>query len=474
MAGPFYVSANGVVESGSLPPLQGPSGTGDSPTAYVFVNAEGEHGREIWVANGAFGERRLLKDINPGMASSDPSDLVNLGGGKAVFVANDDVHGRELWITDGSASGTRMLRDIGTGDGTYGPTNLVSSGDGRVFFTADDNVRGKELWVSDGTWEGTKRLMDGVAGAEGSSPDAVTALGNGRWIFTALGADGARDLWTTDGSAAGTGILRDVTARDNVEFRDISVSSEGGVALVHTRGGSFLTNGSIAGTGTLTPRPTNIDYHAVDGGRWVFATFDTTAATYKYENSLYSTDGTAEGTVKILSPQEQLIGGRNSGETKITELGDGKVVFQAARDLYVSDGTKEGTFLIGDDILGLTFSTDFVSLGDGRALFMNQDKSSPLTPTVAADLWVTDGTREGTFQIADSRSWNAGSLPDVVNVLADGSVLFSAASLDGNPNAVWRAHMWEGGLERVEGVANWAGEWQPTRAVGLDADAVWA
>jgi ELWxxDGT repeat protein len=466
----------GLLHPGAQPLPEEPGTPGTvtpAAAAHVFINAEGQHGRELWVADGEFGERRLLKDINPGLASSDPSDLVHLGGGKALFVANDDVHGRELWITDGTEAGTRMLRDIGTGDGTFGPTNLVASGDGRVFFTADDGIHGAELWVTDGTWAGTGRLTDGVAGAGSASPDAVVSMGNGHLLFTALGADGAKDLWATDGTAAGTRIIRSVDAAEHLDFRDIDASHGGGTALVHTNQGTFATDGTAEGTTGLTNRSVAIDYQAVEGGRWVFADYDRTHI-YEFEKSLFSTDGTATGTIKLLSPQEQTIGGKSSGETKMVELGNGQVIFQGARDLYVTDGTKEGTHVIGDNILTWHFATDFVSLGDGRALFMNLDEVSPSTPAAAADLWVTDGTAKGTFRIADSQSWNAGSLPDSVNVLADGSVVFSAASLDGNPNAVWHASMWAGGLHRVEDVTNWAGEWQPTQVVGLQQDGVWA
>jgi ELWxxDGT repeat protein len=439
----------------------------DGFSPLCFRHADGANGNELWVADEEFGERHLLKDIKPGAASSDPTELTQLGAGKAVFVADDGIYGRELWITDGTGPGTRMLRDIGTGDGTFGPTNLVPTGDGRVFFTANDGAHGSELWVSDGTMEGTQRLTDGVLGATGSSPDAVMGLGNGKWLFTALGADGARDLWVTDGTAGGTTVIRAVEAGERLELLDITVSSDGGVAMVHTNKGSFTTDGTEGGTSGLVAHVANIDYHAVEGGRWIFADLDRTDVSAR-EYSLFSTDGTAKGTVKILDPREQLIGGTSGGEAKLTDLGNGKVIIQGDGGLWVTDGTREGTHSIGDGILTSRGATDFVSLGDGRALFLNQDRIGLSSPVTKADLWVTDGTREGTFQIADSHSWNAGSLPDKVNVLDDGSVVFSAPSMDGNPNAVWHVNMWAGGLERLEGVSNWAGDYQPTRVVGLD------
>jgi hypothetical protein len=46
--------------------------------------------------------------------------------------------------------------------------------------------------------------------------------------------------------------------------------------------------------------------------------------------------------------------------------------------------------------------------------------------------------------------------------------------MDGNTNAVWHVSMWAGGLERLDDVTNWSGEWQPTQAVGLQQNDVWA
>ncbi|HWL82768.1 MAG TPA: ELWxxDGT repeat protein [Roseomonas sp.] len=453
-----------------------PSEPGNEAAGYVFANAEGTHGNELWVSNGELGERHLLKDINPGLASADPTELTRMADGKVLFVANDGVHGRELWITDGSETGTHMLRDIGTGDGTYGPTNLTLGSDGKVYFTANDHINGSELWVTDGTSEGTQMLMNGAPGPWSSSPNAVHELSNGHIVFTAQTGTQSNELWVTDGTPEGTDVIRAVSRFEGLFPQDIALSVDGDKGLVATNKGFLITDGTAGGTTTVEMAPATDGYYAAGQhgeDRWVFARYFGDGVNL-YEKSLWSTDGTAEGTVKLLDPSEQTIGGKVSGETHLAELGNGLVIFQGGEDLYATDGTREGTHVIGDDILGLHVATDFVSLGDGRALFMNRDYADSMLSPTKADLWVTDGTEAGTFRIADSQTWNAGSLPDEVNVLADGSVVFSAASMDGNPNAVWHVNMWAGGLERLDGMQNWTGEYQPTELVAFGhQDAVW-
>ena len=48
----------------------------------------------------------LVADIDPGFASSSPSEFTAVGDGTALFSANDGIHGFELWRTDGTTAGT--------------------------------------------------------------------------------------------------------------------------------------------------------------------------------------------------------------------------------------------------------------------------------------------------------------------------------------------------------------------------------
>ena len=96
----------------------------------------------------------MLKDINPGAASSFPESLVDVDG-VLFFSASDGVRGTELWRSDGSASGTQLVKDIspGTGNGVSG-FDPAAAFKGALFFVADDGVNGFQPWRSDGTSQG--------------------------------------------------------------------------------------------------------------------------------------------------------------------------------------------------------------------------------------------------------------------------------------------------------------------------------
>jgi ELWxxDGT repeat protein len=101
----------------------------------------------------------LLKDINPGSASSAAlSGFVEVNG-VSYFRANDGVHGTELWRSNGTAAGTFLVQDIIPGSASSVPDNLTNV-NGTLFFTANDGRLHRELWRSNGTAAGTALVKD--------------------------------------------------------------------------------------------------------------------------------------------------------------------------------------------------------------------------------------------------------------------------------------------------------------------------
>jgi ELWxxDGT repeat protein/cysteine-rich repeat protein len=126
----------------------------------------------------------MVKDINPGPASSAPSSLVNVGG-TLYFSALQPGLGRELWMSTGTAAATMLVKDIRPAAVGSAPANLVNV-DGTLFFSADDGVHGVEPWLllahcGDGLPNPGEECDDGNA-VDGDGCDSnctPTGCGNG-------------------------------------------------------------------------------------------------------------------------------------------------------------------------------------------------------------------------------------------------------------------------------------------------------
>ena len=84
-------------------------------------------------------------------SASLPTDLTPLGD-QLYFVAEDGIHGRELFVNDGTAGGTRLVRDINPGPASSGIRFLTPFGD-RLLFTASDGVNDTQIHnLARGEW----------------------------------------------------------------------------------------------------------------------------------------------------------------------------------------------------------------------------------------------------------------------------------------------------------------------------------
>ena len=132
----------------------------DTDGTLFFAAFDPKHGEELWKSDGTEAGTVLVKDINPGPASSSPGGFANIGG-TVFFSALDPLVGDELWKTDGTPEGTVLVADISPGPGSSCssagsscPGRLINV-NGTLFFFAKEPAHGDELWKSDGTAAGT-------------------------------------------------------------------------------------------------------------------------------------------------------------------------------------------------------------------------------------------------------------------------------------------------------------------------------
>ncbi len=372
-------------------PSSKPSAFQDFFGRCFFSCDQASTGRELWVSGGTPGGTGLFKDIDPGPGSGMPEGLFTFRG-KLFFIAKSGTK-RGPWVSDGTPAGTR-------------PMNLVVSDwdpniirlNNRAFLRVNDPFHGWEPWATDGTSRGTFLLVDTVPGV--NSPPSLYWAGTDKEIFFSGGPQGNFTLWKTDCTKAGTvpvasgfSSCRNLIALgDKVLFEGKKGSSRGAEPWISdgTPGGTReildLAPGFLSG-GFASPMRTGngVAFFGNDGLTIPRGYF-----------GLFRTDGTAAGTYRIGSLQFK------AAPSMTCPLGGKRALFWGwddphGQELWVTDGTARGTFLVADLSPGTpsTYPTSWTPLGERRVLFVCY------TPSLGRELLVTDGTREGTRWVAD-------------------------------------------------------------------------
>jgi ELWxxDGT repeat protein len=343
--------------------------------AVYFVAEDDLHGAELWRTDGTPAGTVRVTDACPGRCTAEPVALA-VAGGRLYFLANDGATGREVWVSDGTAAGTRRLADIcpgpchalppGTGATGFAP---VAVG-GEVFFSADDGTTGRELWKTDGTRAGTVQVADLAAGPASSEPSALVAF-DGELVFQARDDAHGLELWASDGTAAGTRLRHDFCPGPCHSVARPVIAT----------GGRLLVELVIPAVGQAP--------------LWILDT----------------AGGVQPDTV---------LGGIGRSTTHAVVWGDRLLVSvrptgESAR-LWRTDLTAGGSTLLGDYDTRAELAP-LVPAGN-KAFFSNG------TPASGLELWVTDGTPQGTREVRDLRP-AAGSEPWDITAFGD-RVVFTA------------------------------------------------
>jgi ELWxxDGT repeat protein len=375
-----------------------------------FAANDGVNGMELWKSDGTPGGTIMIKDINAGAASSSIGYLTNVNG-ILFFVANSGIEGTELWKSDGTAAGTVLVKDIRSGAMGSNPSDLVGV-NGTLFFAADDGIKGTELWKSDGTAAGTVLVKDINPNSASGYPQSMANV-NGVLFFTANNGVNGMELWKSDGTAGGTTLVKDIWAgsADSYPFE-------------------------------LTAIGAKLFFSASNGVNGV---------------ELWKSDGTAAGTVQVKDIQAGAADGSPFDLVNVA----GELFFSADNgtngiEPWKSDGTATGTALVKDvwPGAGSGAAGNFSKLLN-KLIFIGNDGVNGYRT------WQSDGTNAGTAMAAGIADIN-GNLQELVET---GNNIFASIGQADTGSELWgvsfsvvlpvRLLEFDGKLTNNDAVLNW-------------------
>lgn len=393
-----------------------------------FAARSSEYGNEIFVYDG--NDLQLLKDINPN-GSADCQNLFQLNDNQIIFTADDGTHGRELWVSDGTESGTQMVIDLRTGSadglsaccGEFLSRNFAVFND-ELYFNGNVENNGVRLFKTDGTADGTLEL----ATLNHPQRRAGSYLEFNGELFFSVGFEG---FWKTDGTPDGTVLLQEFEIDDDPssgDFEPFYIIDMGDYMLMANGydWDVWRSDGTVSGTymvkKMVRPEAQNSQgaYFFRYGNIALFSGSDAPVNT-----ELWRTDGTESGTymVKDIETDPGFI----PIYPKMKTFFKGKVFYVGGKNelghqIYFTDGTESGTDLL----------VNLQAQGNGQVYFQSDIKSSDTHIFFVAgaafnrQLWATDGTADGTFEIPIS---NVESTPERMHIYGD--ELFFWATGDG-------------------------------------------
>ena len=395
-----------------------------------FAADDGIHGNELWRSDGTDAGTFMVKDIEPGTASSNPYNIT-AANGKIYFSATTSTYGEEPWVSDGTQSGTQLLMDINPGPGPSDATEFVEFGKDVYFVVGDEIAAYGLLWKTDGTIAGTK-LVKNVESTDGGG-DILSQLvkANGLLFFTFINyTTGGIELWRSDGTDAGTYHIGTNALFYNFPLQLTSYNNKLYFSADDGTGNKlWVTDGTDAGT-TLAPGNNDILIDADGNFGITFPVLNNilyipgssssgTDGLYKYDAS--NMDGVtlvkdlasgADPNVIVSSEMEVV---NNTLYFKVTNYSS-----DVHDELWSSKGSEASTQLVHKFLSGETINN--LRNGNGTLYFVKHDKF------FGTELWKVFDTFFGKFPVlvSDIFKGNTGSYPGYLTAFK-GKLFFSAA-----------------------------------------------
>ncbi|MCW1913256.1 hypothetical protein OJ996_06720 [Luteolibacter sp. GHJ8] len=373
----------------------------------LFLGANNRSlGKELWKSDGTPEGTMLVKDLCTGSHGGGPNRFMRAGN--FVFFSGHDLsHGYELWRTDGTTAGTLMLKDILEGkDASSYPKPLGVSGS-TLYFTANEERYGVgELWKTNGTPEGTVKV---TSISPGSRVGVYPGVAIGGTYYFRVSRSSRMELWRTDGNAQGTRFLTRIDSMPRAIGNRLYFIYDDGI-----HGKELWTSDGIGSSWMvkdIAPGSTGaVPYELFRGGDLVYFSARTGANSVW---ALWRSDGTAEGSFPLLELAEPY--GHN------VHVAGGRIYFtpklpNGSSEVWKSNGTVPGT----KPLRAGTPGGRMIYFGSGGEHFY-------FLPAINGPLWQSDGSTQGTRMVGDFSMGTTGSAGDgLYPTPVNGKLLFAA------------------------------------------------
>lgn len=398
--------------------------------------------RELWFSDGT--SAQVLKEINATAGSVGTNNSAvssaRLGENRFFTAWREDL-GIELWRTNGTSEGTILVKDINSGAANASPNGFAVL-DGVLFFSAQDSTYGRELWAYDPNATDCSRfdptttfatscdtnnpaILPGKIGivkninaaANSGSPANISLVGS-KLYFMATDSTNGTEPWISNGTASGTVLMHNIRSNGNSTG---STFAQAGNAVVFQASDSSGNN----------------DLYAFISGNE-----PDTAACAAAHGAAFLKANAAGCYARLFdfttsSPSITILG---------STLDTSKVFFLAGEavtgvELYVTNGTIAGTYLVKDILPGALsgFNTEHGgtagAFGDGSFVFTAID--GYLSNGISdQQIWISDGTAAGTYKLSSS---SAGYNARALHVDRAANLIFFFAGTPDTGMELWRS-----------------------------------
>lgn len=346
---------------------------------------DGLSGRQLWSSDGTEPGTVLASSIYPGQWGGNPEGLASTQNGLVFFVSEPGQGRVELHVLDSMRRGTSLLKTFDQYTDLEERFGGIAEWSGYVFFNIRYSNETQEFWRTDGTAAGTVKLGDYVVHEMITADNFLYFI---KQDFYMEPNTSPLVMGVTDGTQGGTQFLRSLPVNhcqfswssktmavigDTLFFPWCDDSLDQELWIVQSPSEEPMRVADI--NPYESSNPTGLT--AYDGAVYFSADDE------EHGNSLWRTDGTEAGTTFI----------KDIGLYKPQVFSDGFYFFKGGlyvMSLWVSDGTSAGTERLADNLAGVFASEDQPAVAADHLFFAEgnygQDRA----------LMVSDGTVEGT------------------------------------------------------------------------------